>query len=443
MRMENVTYGRPRRSGGVRPVSGALLLALGAALLGWTVPTAGAAPFVGGFVEAAQAVRVDENEVLGDGRVGDRSYPRSELRTQLTVRDGLDLASFFARVDLVSDATAQDRSTVDVREAYIKLFPADWLEVKFGRQVATWGTGDLVFANDLFAKDWQAFFTGLDDSYLKPPQDLLRLSFYMGGATAEMAGSPHFTPDHLPEGRRLSVYNPFQRALVAAEGAPAPVTPPEDLTHGELFGRLYGYWGSFEWAFYGYKGFWPTPQGVVMSGSTPRLAYPRLASGGGSLRGPLGSLLVHAEGAAYISEDDPDGDDPLIANSQVRGFVGAEKSLGNDWTVSSQYYGEYMLDYDKYADGFGDQEPQFDELRSTVTLRVTKLMMNQYLRWSFFGYWGISDSDWHVRPSVSYQITDGVTGTVGGNFMDGDELYTMFGQFQDNSNVYLRLRYSF
>ncbi|MFC7000765.1 hypothetical protein ACFQMB_03790 [Pseudobowmanella zhangzhouensis] len=32
------------------------------------------------------------------------------------------------------------------------------LDLKLGRQVLTWGTGDYVFLNDLFPKDWLAFF---------------------------------------------------------------------------------------------------------------------------------------------------------------------------------------------------------------------------------------------------------------------------------------------
>jgi hypothetical protein len=173
------------------------------------------------------------------------------------------------------------------------------------------------------------------------------------------------------------------------------------------------------------------------------LFYPRLWSIGASVRRPIGSVLANAEVAAYVSQDDTDGDDPMIANSQVRGFVGLEKSLGNDWTVSGQYYGEYMLDYEKYEQGVMPGGPKFDELRSTLTMRVTKFMMNQYLHLSLFGYWGLSDEDWHLRPSVSYTLADGIKWTVGGSFVGGKQAHTMFGQFEKNSNIFTRLRYSF
>ncbi len=423
------------------------------AVVGLTgVTPAAAAPYIGGFVEGAQAIRIDENEALvdpstGDDDLADREYPRSELRVQLTAQDSNDLGSFFTRIDLVSDATDPDRNVLDVREAYIKLYPFQWMDLKFGRQVATWGTGDLIFANDLFAKDWEAFFTGLDDSYLKPPQDLLRMSFYPGPFTAELALAPYFTADELPDGRRLSVYNPFSQSAVGELGAPAIVQPQKNLTNGEVFARVYDYAGSFEWAIYGYKGFWPTPQGIYMTPTGGGLYYPKMYSGGASLRGPVGSYLVNVEGAAYITPDDEDGDDPLLPNSQLRGFVGVEKSLGNEWTVSTQYYGEYMLDYEKYEEAhlatFGGEEAPFEELRSTVTARISKSMRNQTLRFSLFGYAGLTDEDWHLRPSVSYKIDEAITWTTGANLIDGEEPHTMFGQFRDNSNIYMRLRYSF
>ncbi|MEW5874358.1 MAG: hypothetical protein AB1752_04160 [Candidatus Zixiibacteriota bacterium] len=401
-----------------------------------------AQPLVNGFVEGIQAVRVEKNAALGDGELGDRSYPRSELRAQMRAEGFSDRGSFFLRVDFVSDATAASRSDVDLREAYIKAKLAEWLDLKLGRQVATWGTGDLIFANDLFAKDWEAFFTGLDDTYLKPPQDLLRASVYLGRVTVEVAASPYFTPDNLPDGSRLSVYNPFPPFMgaVGSDHAPMIHRPSKTLRNGEVFGRVTGTRGSAEWALYGYKGFWPTPQGATMEGV---LYYPRLWSTGASLRAPIGAFLAHAEAAAYISQEDTDGTDPGIANSQVRGFAGLEKSLGSEWTATVQYYGEFMLDYDLYTAGLPPGAPSFDEFRSTITARLNKFMRDQTVQLVLFGYWGVSDKDWHARPSLTYKLSDAIGLTAGASLIGGDQPYTMFGQFRDNSNVFTRVRYSF
>ena len=43
---------------------------------------------------------------------------------------------------------------LDLREANFILTPASLMDVKAGRQILTWGTGNLIFINDLFPKDW-------------------------------------------------------------------------------------------------------------------------------------------------------------------------------------------------------------------------------------------------------------------------------------------------
>lgn len=408
---------------------------------------AAAQPLLGGFVECVRALRLDGNDALDGGLdLGERAYPREELRAQLTVADGMGDADFYLRFDLLSDATAEERSSIDLREAYVKLYLVDWLDIKAGRQVATWGTGDLVFANDLFAKDWQAFFTGLDDAYLKPPQDLLRLSAYLGGSTLELALSPHFTPDTLPDGSRLSVYNPFLGEAAAGAAMPAVAAPARSLSNGEIFGRFFGSRGSLEWALYGYKGFWPTPQGVVMpagEGEAPVLVYPAMGSAGASLRSPVGAFLFNLEGAYYASGDDPDGDDPLVPNSELRLIAGLEKSLGGDWMLGAQWYGIQMLDHDAYLAGLEPGGPELESLRQYLTGRLTKLAFDQNLTFSLFGYFSPTDGDWHLRPSLAYKLTDTVKVTLGASLLDGDDPWTQFGQFADNSNVYARLRYSF
>jgi hypothetical protein len=401
--------------------------------------------YISGFVEATQAQRIQANPALDSStRFIDWRAPRSELRVQLKLSGGGDRDEYFVRMDVLSDQVYNSETKIDLREAYLKLHPYSWLDVKLGRQVATWGTGDLLFANDLFAKDWVAFFTAQDLAYLKPPQDLIRLGIYTGGPTIEWAASPYYTMDNLPAGERLSIYNPFMQSAVGADLAPAIQTRPKTLANAEWFLRISGLWGNSEWALYGYRGYFPQPLGVTMEGGNPVLYAPRLASGGASLRGSLAGYLVNVEAAYYYSEQDKDGTDPLLPNSAVKILAGAEKSLGNELTGSVQWFGDWMQDYDTYATQVeGTGMIPSDELRHTVTLRLTKFLRYQTVKLSFFGYWGISDEDVYLRPDMEYSFSDALKITVGANWLDGNRPYTMFGQFRDNSNVYSRVRYSF
>ena len=56
----------------------------------------------------------------------------------------------------------------------------------------TWGTGDLVFLNDLFPKDFVSFFAGRDDEYLKAPGDALRITHYSKAVNIDFVWTPVF-----------------------------------------------------------------------------------------------------------------------------------------------------------------------------------------------------------------------------------------------------------
>lgn len=169
--------------------------------------------------------------------------------------------------------------------------------------------------------------------------------------------------------------------------------------------------------------------------------FPRLNVYGASLRGALGHGVANAELGWYESADDPGGRSPFINNSELRLLLGYERELARELTGGIQYYVEHMLDYDQYRDSLF-MDPR-DETRHLITLRLTKLMMNQNMTLSVFTYWSPSDSDAYLRPHVSYKITDNWRVEAGANIFAGRHDYSFFGQFEDNTNVYAGARYSF
>ncbi len=263
--------------------------------LGILATSTNAEVYLDGFSEVTHALRIDRNAALdGGASFQNRDYPRGDARAQLRLSGSSDREKFFVRMDFLSDYALKKDVSVEIREAYIKLYVAKWMDVKVGRQVATWGTGDLVFVNDLFAKDWVAFFTGQELSYLKRPQDLARLSFYKSGATFEFLVAPNYTMDNLPTGERLSIFNPFLGRTVGATDAPGVVEPANTLGNAELFARISGYKGSAEWALYAYRGFYGQPLGVT---TDTMLFAPRMSSVGASLRSSVSGVFVNFEGA--------------------------------------------------------------------------------------------------------------------------------------------------
>ena len=145
----------------------------------------------------------------------------------------------------------------------------------------------------------------------------------------------------------------------------------------------------------------------------------------------------------YDSRDDRSGKDPFIPNSQFRFLAGYEQELAKDFTVGVQYYLELMSDYGAYKRTLPPGSQAADEYRHVITLRLTKLLMYQNLRLSLFTFYSPSDQDAYMRPNIHYRITDHWSAEVGANIFFGEENHTFFGQFKDNTNVYLGIRWSF
>ena len=101
------------------------------------------------------------------------------------------------------------------------------------------------------------------------------------------------------------------------------------------------------------------------------------------------------------------------------------------------------MDYHAYLQTLPAGSKKADRDRHVITVRLTKLLMNQNLKLSLFTYYSPSDQDTYLRPLVRYKIDDHWTVETGGNIFLGEEDYTFFGQFEKNSNLYAGIRFSF
>jgi hypothetical protein len=389
-----------------------------------------------GFVEAAFARRLKEDPVQS----GDFVLGEGRFRLDLShFRDQVDLAF---KGDLVVDGVG-DEVEIDARQATITWRARDWLDIRAGRQVLTWGTGDLLFLNDLFPKDFVSFFIGRDEEFLKAPSNSLKSTFYSGLVNLDVVWTPIFTPDRFITGEPLSFFDPSVPGLVSAETMGGPLQaslPAKELENGELATRLFRNVGGYELAFYGYVGF--SKQPVAFDPEADLATYSRLAVYGGSARGSFLGGVTNVEAAYYDSLDDREGDDPDIPNSQFRGLVGHERELFRNFTAGFQYYLEWTLQHDRLIGS--SSWPQFEpsERRHLVTTRLTYRMLQQTLTLSLFAFVAPGDGDGYLRPALTYSWSDALIIAGGANILFGEDR-TFFGQLENNTNAYFRVRYSF
>lgn len=386
-----------------------------------------------GFIEGRQGWRLQDDPHQKDASI-------SEMRLQLDLTRDADWGIIKLKGDIVGDQV-EEEVYGEMREMNILFSPLDYMDLKMGRQTLTWGTGDLLFINDLFPKGWKSFFIGRDDEYLKAPSDAIKGSIFSDLLNIDLVYTPLFNGSQYIDGTRLSYWNPILGRTAGRDFIFDDQERDSIFQDSEYAARLSKNMAGLELAFYGYYGFWKTPEGLDVE--KVKLFYPELSVYGASTRGTLLGGIGNFEIGYYDSRDDRGGGDPLIRNSELRMIAGFERELAPDLTSGFQYYLEWMRDYDTYKKTLPVNTMARDEFRHLLTLRLTKLLMNQNLRLSMFVYYSPSDQDGYIRPKAHYKITDQWAVEAGANIFAGEEDHTFFGQFQDNTNAYAGVRWSF
>ncbi|MBL7214579.1 MAG: hypothetical protein ISS71_02740 [Phycisphaerae bacterium] len=388
-------------------------------------------PEIHGFYEVRAGYRTRKDPYEKDMSI-------METRLHLDLSTYNDWADFKLTGDFIGDMVTEE-GHFDMRQAWLFTRPTDFMDVKIGRQILTWGTGDLLFLNDLFPKDWQSFFIGRDTDYLKAPSDAVKFSFFSDLANVDIVYTPQFDSDRYITGEYISYWNSNLQRHAGRDAIVHTNKPDRWFRDDEIAVRVYKNVSNYELALYGYRGFWKSPAGQTASGQA---LFPDLSVYGASARGQVGKGIGNVELAYYQSDDDENGSDPLVNNSEMRYLLGYSQDIAKDFNAGLQYYLEQMLDYGAYKANLPAGAAR-DRDRHVVTLRLTKLLMNQNLRLSLFSYYSPSDKDAYLRPNIHYKASDNLTLEAGANIFFGDYPNTFFAQFENNTNIYTAIRYSF
>lgn len=423
---------------------GAAAVVLVAGIFFMTREVWAAAPGLHGFAEVAYGVKAsDDNTKRDDFNLLEQ---RLQIKTTYFLEGDGYLAQKGSSINVKGDFTVDEyfggKTDFELREFNLSLTPYPFMDAKLGRQVLTWGTGDYLFINDMFPKDYESFYLGREEEYLKKPSDAVKVSFYPAPVNINFVMLPYFTPNTIATGDRLSFFDSFQGGIAGVDSDRHIISPPFQLSNAEYALRLYRGIGSNEVAFYYFRGFDKMP-GSYKDETTRQLYHERLDVYGASLQGPLCSGIGNLEFGYSNSREDSAGSDRLIENSMLKTMAGYTKDLGNDFKAGFQYLYEQRLDYGNYIDNLLPGDFFRDESHHVVASRIAKLYKNQTVMMSLFTFYSLSDRDGYIRPLAGYDITDQWKVTFGANLPWGEDDSTEFGQMKRNKNVFVRSRYSF
>ncbi|MBI5643565.1 MAG: hypothetical protein HY954_08850 [Deltaproteobacteria bacterium] len=387
---------------------------------------------VNGFLQGNYSFGIETSNPDG----GDLKW--AEERGQLKLEGSEAPLRLFLKTDISFDHIDKD-GEIELREAYLDLTQEKW-DLRVGRQIVTWGLGDLVFINDIFPKDYEAFFSGRPLEYLKKGVDAVKAGFYPEIASFELVVIPFFEPNNFPDSNRFWMFDPMPDVTDRVKNE-----PDSNIENTEVALRAYRDIAGFDASIYLYKGFNREPSTIpdsLTSATRIELIYPELSVYGASLqRGALGGL-IGLEAGYYDSLDDRSGADPLIPNSQTRFLLSYQRQIIEDLSVTVQYYTEYIHDYSEYERTIGDF-PKASRFRQLTSLRMTYLLMHQDMRLQWFSFWSPTDRDYFLNPEARYNFSDHVWAALGVNIFGGEKDTTQFGSLDENDNMYAQVRYEF
>jgi len=326
------------------------------------------------------------------------------------------------------------------------------MDLRIGKQQIIWGKADGMFITDIVSPKDLGEFLLRDFDEIRTGITSLKANYYLGDNTLEMVWIPTFTPTIMPD--ETSIWSRIPEF-------PLPITIDE--SQKEITGRLENSEGFIK--FSGMSSLldyeimagimWdddptlhitpivtvdnPIPSGLMLSP-----IHHQLTLAGGSFSSELGGVILRGEGAYYMGKQfsalNPNQMDlptSLLEKDYAHYLIGTDFSIGTT-RFSTQFIQRAILDYD-------DLIVQ-EELDNTMTFLANRTFLQETLTLQLFGYVGLNNEDALIRPSLTYDLADGFEILAGANiFVKNEESETagLFGHYDENDMVYVKVKYSF
>jgi hypothetical protein len=353
----------------------------------------------------------------------------NEQRVQLLAEwHGAGAMSATLRADAMHDG-AVGRSSVLLREGYLDWTVSPRLSLRAGRQVITWGVSDYLFVNDIFPKNYDAFFTGKPFDHMKEAVDALKANAVAGGNEIDLVVARPGADQAPSEERFVATAPPAAMRFGAAQRLGADIA-------ARLARRL----GRWDAAFYLAR-YHSRDTALNAERGMPRWEMHTLRHAGASVTGPLGSGVLMAE-LAYMNGNARAGNmNRFFVGSQVKVLLGYSAELGDDFSASLQYHHEMGAEREVYRRSLAPGVAPVSRHRQTVYFKLHKKFNHQTLGLGIQGFAALDGGN-YLNPFAMYAIADGLNLEAGANLFGGTAT-SRYGTMKHDSNAYASLRYSF
>jgi len=417
-----------------------------------------------GFIKSDNRLLVSENELTFVD-----IYNTLRLKVNAKVSDKV---SAFSSLDLryrdfstaESSAALGEREKINpldfgVWESYVDLFGflLGNLDVRIGKQRIAWGTADRLNPTDNLNPD---DFSDPLDFGKKLPTTAFLATYYLGDYTLTGIWLPALRPALLPKtGFTFAQKMPSIPPTLTITGREEHLLLPERFLKNSMFAaKLKSTLLNVDWSISYFRGFddipilksiTATPIDATSLKISSELSFPKLNVIGADLAGEFLSIGFWGEGAVFL----PDEESVLsITTPGPQGMPQTEKQT----VLKDEAYFKYTvgLDYSfkdgiyvnaQYMHGFFHERGR-ENLQDYIVARVEKEFFDEELKVALNGGVEIKQFD-DIKNNIGYIITpeltlkpaDSVEIALGTFLLDGKE-GTLFGQWKDQDQTYLKVK---
>ena len=403
-----------------------------------------------GFYQNWMAVRAaEENDIM---------LIRNRVRLDGNLY-GETVGGYFS-IDIRNDGTSGEYDfETSFREAYVDLFFSN-VEFRLGKQQVVWGKADGVFINDIVCPLDMSMFLLQDFDNIRMGLPMAKANLYLGNWMLEGLWIPKFEPWQFAEAGsdwEFTLSVPPDTVLVSMEELWVPnaihlndeILPIGNQENSEFGLRLSTFLIGADISLLYLDGYADLPVIQVDSVTMiidPTLEVPtqmdtylspiyyRSPMYGLNFSRPVFTTVIRGELGYFGDRRFSNVNMQTVTSDYFSGMMGLDFTGPLGSSISFQAIHRQIMDY---KSGMVD-----DKTEQMATATISGSFLRETVIASVLGLADVNEDAGLGRLDISYAWSDALRISLGGFLLWGNE-DTLFGQFDVNDNIYLKIKYSF
>mgnify|MGYP001465502605 FL=1 len=395
-----------------------------------------------GFYQNWMAVRAaEENDIM---------LIRNRVRLDGNLY-GETVGGYFS-IDIRNDGTSGEYDfETSFREAYVDLFFSN-VEFRLGKQQVVWGKADGVFINDIVCPLDMSMFLLQDFDNIRMGLPMAKANLYLGNWMLEGLWIPKFEPWQFAEAGSdweftLSVPPDTVWDLIPNVIHLNDEELPENSLENSEFGlKLSTFLLGADISLLYLDGYADHPSIQVVDTTITGSPIPtqidtylsptyyRSPMYGLNFSRPVFTTVIRGELGYFANRRFSNVNMQTVTSDYFSGMMGLDFTGPLGSSISFQAIHRQIMDY---KSGMVD-----DETEQMATATISGSFLRETVIASVLGLADVNEDAGLGRLDISYAWSDALRISLGGFLLWGNE-DTLFGQFDVNDNIYLKIKYSF